>query len=163
MKITRSLWIVLLPLLMGTTLPAPAVEDRVIGVDAEDKEMNAAIARARAKLPHFWNVIAAPRRGESDFCLKVQITDGDNVEHFWCTDVVMKSGKITAVIGNEPNSVKSVRIDQRITVPEADISDWLYFRDGKMIGNYTVRPLMKSMSPEERDYLQKMLGDLPAD
>ena len=37
--------------------------------------MNAAIAKARETLPHFWQVFEKHGRGESDFALKVKITD----------------------------------------------------------------------------------------
>ncbi len=44
-------------------------------------------------------------------------------------------------------------------IPEADISDWLYMRNGKMVGNYTLRALFKNMSPEEVREAKKRLGE----
>lgn len=125
--------------------------------------MASAIAAARLKLPHFWKVRAATANGESDFSLKVRIEDGEKVEFFWCVDIKAKNGVVTGEIGNDAEIVKSVHLGQRITIKEADIADWLYIRDGKMIGNYTVRPLMKSMSKEELDFLKGKLGELPKD
>jgi hypothetical protein len=45
-------------------------QDRVISVDADDQEMNLAIAKARSTLPTFWRVLQNPEHGESDFALK---------------------------------------------------------------------------------------------
>ena len=44
-------------------------------------------------------------------------------------------------------------------IPEADISDWLYMRDDKMIGNQTVKPLFKQMSADEVKQLKSMMAD----
>jgi uncharacterized protein YegJ (DUF2314 family) len=151
--------------LLVTWLPLTvrsAVKDHVIGVSAEDKEMNQAIEAARAKLPHFWKVRADPKRAK-EFCLKVRIVDGETVEHFWCTNIESNKGVISGLIGNDPELVKNVKLGQRIVIKESAISDWLYLKDEKMIGNYTVRPLMKSMSAEERAFLQARLGELPKD
>ncbi len=89
--------------------------------------------------------------------------DGESTEHFWCTDIKTEKGVITGEIGNDAEIVKTVRLGQRVTIKEADISDWLYFKKGKMVGNYTVRPLMKSMNKEELDLLKNQLGELPKD
>ena len=59
---------------------------------------------------------------------------------------------------NRPN-VKSVKMGERIEVPEEKISDWLYMRDGKMVGNYTVRPLLKTMAVEEAATVKAMLAE----
>lgn len=126
-----------------------SVDDRVVTVASDDAEMNAAIARARETLPHFWEVFEKPARGESDFALKVEITEGSEAEHFWLIDIERRDGKTFGTINNEPEFVDTVRLNERIAIPEADISDWMYMREGKMVGNYTIRPLFKQMSPDE--------------
>ncbi len=145
----------------GAVVVLPAIEDRAIGVSKDDPEMKKAMANARAHLPHFWQVMAEAKNHEEDFSIKVRITDGDDVEYFWCTDLKVEKGAVTAEIGNDPELVKTVKLGQRIPVKESDIVDWLYMKDGKMIGNYTSRPLMKSMNKEEVEYLKQTLGPLP--
>jgi uncharacterized protein YegJ (DUF2314 family) len=44
-------------------------------------------------------------------------------------------------------------------VPAADITDWLYMREGKMVGNFTVRPLFREMPAEEVERLKAMMAD----
>jgi len=148
---------------LGFAPAAFAVEDRAIGISSEDQAMKKAIIDARAKLPHFWQIMASPKHGETEFALKVRVADGDAIEHFWCTDIKIEKEIVSGVIGNDAEIVTSVRLGQRITIKEADISDWLYIRDEKMIGNYTVRPLMKSMNQEELAFLKDHLGELPKD
>jgi uncharacterized protein YegJ (DUF2314 family) len=135
-------------------------EDRIINVEANDAEMEAAIATAREKLPQFWQVFTHPEKGESDFSLKVRIKDGHGTEHFWVTEIERKEdGKIFGVINNDPEIVKNVKLNERVAVPEENISDWLYTRDGKMVGNYTLRVLFKQMPPKEVDYYKHMMAE----
>ncbi len=141
--------------------PSSPSQDRVTAVKADDEAMNQAIADARRHLPHFWATFETRKHGESDFGLKVRIEDENGAEHFWCTDIERADGRISGVIANDPAQVKSVSAGQRITIKEDQISDWLYMRDEKMIGNYTLRVLMRTLAKAERQQLEDMLGPLP--
>jgi uncharacterized protein YegJ (DUF2314 family) len=133
--------------------------DKAIGVADDDLEMTAAIAKARETLPQFWQVFDKRERAESDFSLKVRITDDRGVEHFWATDVARENGKTMGTINNDPNTVTSVKLGDRLEIPEADISDWLFIRDGKMVGNFTLKPLFKQMPKAEVEKLKGIMAD----
>lgn len=133
--------------------------DKIVNIADNDPEMLAAIAKARETLPQFWQHFERPAQGESDFSLKVSITDPHGTEHFWLRDLERKDGKIWGTIDNDPQTVTSVRRGERRVIPEADISDWTYLRGGKMVGNYTLRVLFKHMSPEEVEMYKKMLAE----
>lgn len=151
--------LVLTLFLLGASALDCEPSDRIINVHESDPEMNAAIAKARGSLPRFWALFANPAKGETNFALKVKVTDSHGVEHFWCTDLGREGTRIFGVINNDPNVVESVKIGQRIEIKPDDISDWLFMREGKMHGNFTVRPLFKSMTPEEVAQIKAMLAD----
>jgi uncharacterized protein YegJ (DUF2314 family) len=154
------LWQVLISI--GCSKPQPPVDqssDQTISVSDDDAIMNAAIAKARSTLPDFWQVFEKPQKSESNFALKVKITDGQEVEHFWAIDIERKDGKILGTINNDPEMVHNVKTGQRITIGEADISDWLYMRDGKMVGNFTLRALFDKMPKNEVEKMKKILAD----
>ncbi len=136
---------------------AAFARDDVIQVPDDDAEMNAAIAAARASLPTFWQKLAKPEPDEDGFALKVRIVDGGQSEHFWLVDVVRAGDKLSGRINNEPGIVGNVREGDRYNFAEADISDWMFMRNGKIVGNATMRPLLKHMPPEEADVFRKML------
>jgi len=137
---------------------APALgEDTVINVPEDDIEMNAAIARARASLPEFWEAFERHAPGTSDYTIKIEITDKNGTEYFWANEIVRANGEIRATIDNDPEIVRSVKANQRILVRESDIADWMYLRNGKAVRNETLRPLLKRMSPEDADYYRSML------
>lgn len=158
-RILASLMLAIL-LAFAAVAPALAQDSSYIKVPNEEPEMAEAKARARATLRQFWDTMASPAAGESGFALKVAIPYGANSsEHIWTKDVERKDGKIFGVINNVPRDVKSVRLGQRIEIGEAQISDWMYMRSGKMVGNHTLRPLLKRMPPQDAARYRAMLAD----
>src|SRR5262245_35147483 len=139
MKTASAVWLLLVGAIFLTLAcnrdADPSNWDKTINVSDNDPEMNAAIGKARNSLPQFWQVFEHPTRGESDFFIKVRIKDANGTEHFWITDIERKDGHISGRINNDPNIVKNVKDGDRIEIPQQDISDWMYYRDGKMVGN----------------------------
>jgi uncharacterized protein YegJ (DUF2314 family) len=128
-------------------------------VAEDDPEMAAAITKARKSLPDFWKKVQTPANGEDGFSLKVKIKDKNGSEHFWITDIKRQNETVSGVINNDPEIVQSVKMGQRVTVPEADISDWMYMRSGKIYGNETIHALYKTMSPDEAAAMKKMMAN----
>jgi uncharacterized protein YegJ (DUF2314 family) len=52
-----------------------------------------------------------------------------------------------------------VKIGQKWTIKKAEISDWMYMRGGKMYGNYTLRPLLKTIPQAEAAKLRALLAE----
>jgi len=136
-----------------------AQNDEAIAISAEDPEMMVAISQARATLPDFWNIFKSPSKGESDFALKVRIEDANGAEHIWVTEIQRENEKIVGVISNVPNVVETVSFGERVEVPERNVSDWLYVRDGSMVGNFTARPLLRDMSEGELRQVTIVVAD----
>jgi uncharacterized protein YegJ (DUF2314 family) len=132
-------------------------EDKVIGVESQDAEMNAAIASARNTLTEFWRAFEHPPDGAKGFALKVRISDKGKTEHFWLTEIQRKGDKISGLISNDPSSVMIVKPGQRYEFTGAEITDWMFLRNGKIVGNLTLRPLLKRMEPEQAEYYRRML------
>ena len=131
--------------------------DTLIRGGYDEQEMEAAIARARSEVDSF---IAELSKGNgSDFAVKVPVQDKEETEHFWLTDIVYRNGKFEGVIGNDPGMVTNVKSGQKWTVKKSEISDWMFMREGKMYGNYTLRPLLKTMPEEEAAKLRSILAN----
>jgi uncharacterized protein YegJ (DUF2314 family) len=141
-----------------TTERAWAAEDKVVSVPSDDTEMNAAIAKARASLPAFWEKLEHASGGEQGFSVKLKISDSGHDEHFWCNDIQGNSEKATCVIDNDPQFVKTVHAGQRVEVDNNMITDWLYLRDDLIFGGETIRVLLKLLPPEEAEGLRARLS-----
>lgn len=144
---------------IGAGLPtdARAQSDTVISVPNADPEMAAAIAKARTTISQFWKAYEHPGPGEDGFALKVAIKDGADVEHFWLIDVGRDGDKYSGTINNTPEIVSNVSEGDRFEFAAGDISDWLYRRNGKIVGNETMRPLLKRMPAEQAEQYRAML------
>ncbi len=115
--------------------------------------MTAAIARARETLPMFVKLFTGPHPGKYRFSLKVAIRDGAQVEHMWLIDLNQRRGEWSGVINNIPRNVSSVKMGQRLTIPQQDISDWMYMERNKIYGGYTIRVLAEMSSPQDKALL----------
>ena len=156
---SRTSFTILIAGVSLAVVTACSKQDKVISVAGDDPAMVAAMARAHETLPQFWQVFEKREHGENEFSLKVKIKDKRGSEHFWVSELERHDGKTLGTINNDPDTVASVKLGQRIEIPEADISDWLYMRNGKMVGNETIRPLLKTMSKEEAETYKKMMAD----
>ncbi len=159
LKRALTAFLVVLALAAGATQhPAAAVEN-LVEVPGGDPEMAAAIAKARASLPTFWKAWEAPKPGEAGFALKVKIPYGNenDAEHFWLIQIERGNGKYSGIINNDPAYATQVQAGQRYEFTEAEISDWMFMRNGKMVGNETMRPLLKRLPKEEADQYRQIL------
>ncbi len=148
-RLIKTLGILAFSLTVGFALHTPhtavQAKDKVEYVQRGQmqKDMNAAILKARSTLNTFWKKYKNPAAGERNFSLKVGIRDGGVTEHFWVVNIERKDGLAYGVISNDPNSVTRVRKGQKILIPNKDISDWTYISGNKIIGNRTLQVLMK--------------------
>jgi uncharacterized protein YegJ (DUF2314 family) len=137
-----------------------AGKDKTIIYNSGDAEMTAAIEAARQTLPDFWNMFAAPEPDVGQFSLKVAIRDGDKniTEHFWLGDLqTQEDGRIEGTINNVPNHVKSVSHGQRYKFGTDQITDWMFYRRGKIVGGHTIRPMLKRLPKERAEQIRRML------
>lgn len=136
------------------------VKQTVVSVLSEDKEMNAAIKKARTSLDVFWKSYETPGPGEADFVLKVAISGNGSTEHFWLTRIQRDGENLSGLISNQPQSVKTVKIGQRFSFTTDMISDWTFKRNGKLVGNETMRVLLPRM-PEEQAAVYRQMYETP--
>jgi uncharacterized protein YegJ (DUF2314 family) len=145
-------------LFLGAPLDSVAnAQDRVIQVPTDDQEMQRAMTSARASLAEFWKTFDTPKPGEEGFALKVAIIDGSKVEHFWVNRIERSGQTISGIINNDPNDVTTVKLGQRVEFPTERISDWMFLRNSKIVGNATLRVLMKFMPKDQADQYRVML------
>ena len=123
--------------------------DRTVGVLADDPDMTAAMQTARSQLPVFYKAFDEPKKGVGDFALKVKISDTSGTEYFWVGNLKKTDGKLYGTVDNTPQQVRTVKLKQRIEIPEQDIADWMFRRNSKIVGNYTMRAMFRDMDADE--------------
>lgn len=117
--------------------------------------MSDACQRAAVTFDDFLAAWRNPSTGASGFAVKlslVDVADGRGfavvrpdaettaaVEWFWCGDLAGDGERFTARVGAEPAALRNVRYGQIIAFARADVGDWMYWRNGKIVGNAAAR------------------------
>lgn len=148
--------------LAAITHSASAIAEQrspIVDVATGNPEMVAAITKARATLPAFWASYAAPKSSEDGHSLKVRFpTRGTNGEHIWMAEVKkLSDGRYSGRFANQPRDLPGKRAGDLVEFTEADISDWMFLRNGKIVGGETIRPMLKLMPRADADALRARL------
>ncbi|HLP83124.1 MAG TPA: DUF2314 domain-containing protein [Phycisphaerales bacterium] len=136
--------------LMGVASCEARKHDNVVSFKEDDAGMAAAIAQARQTTDTFLARLNQPSTPNDYVAVKIALptTDG-SLEHIWCGNVQFANGVFTATIANDPRDTQ-YKFGQQVTAPKAEISDWMYVQDGKLVGGYTIRYMHSTMTPDEQ-------------
>lgn len=125
----------------------------------DDPEMLKASVEARKTFKYFWKEVAL------DFnrivpalemaCIKKPFSDNpadpnSSVEHMWVEEINFDGERISGVLINSPNGLKSVKQGDKVEFSPAEIGDWMCVLGDKVYGGYTVQVIRGRMSEEER-------------
>jgi uncharacterized protein YegJ (DUF2314 family) len=139
-----------------------------------DPAMSAAFARAAAGLDGFFLKWRSPPAGAEHFWVKIGLTDTAGqpgfalvrpgadaaglVEWFWADNLRAEGDGFSGELSNEPEYLHNVAYGQVIHFTRQDIGDWMYFQNGKIIGNATVCPALAHASAAERRQMKEQYG-----
>jgi uncharacterized protein YegJ (DUF2314 family) len=137
------------------TTQQPDPRDSSIHVPEHDPEMDAAVAKARSEVATFIARLQKPLPGDDFFSVKMPIQQEEGTEHFWLAGVTYDRGVFRGTLANDPDIVKGHRFGERVSIKEAEISDWMFAHDGVLVGGFTIRLLRSRMSPTERAQMDK--------
>ena len=158
-------------------MAAPAFADDpnpVTKVPKGDPAMVAAFGKAAATFDHFLAVWRSPPPGGKGFSVKIGLVDAQaapgytlvapgsgpriGVEWFWTNELREEEGGYSARLSNDPEVVHNVRRGLRVRFTRADVGDWMYWRDGKIVGNATACPALAHASESERNEMREKYG-----
>lgn len=121
-----------------------------VNVPDNDKAMEHAVEQARHSLGFFLSALQAKKGEDVSFAVKKPFVDGDKVEQLWVSDLTFDGQNFHGRINNKPLDVQNVKLDQKVTVAPADLTDWMFVKNGKLMGGYTTRVLYARLSPEQQ-------------
>jgi uncharacterized protein YegJ (DUF2314 family) len=133
--------------------------DASITIPKGDDAMAAAIERARRELPRVLQRFVSGELRDNSFTVKVAVREGDDAEYFWLSDTAFADGKFSGIIDADPQMVSSIQRGDRWTAPLEDVVDWMFARDQKLFGNYTLRALLPQMPPGEAAKYRAVLAE----
>ena len=104
---------------------------------------------------HQMGTLRDPQPGHRDFSIKAFFPDLG--EHIWVADVNHADGAFAGTLGNEPVSPTSLRLGDRVSIPEALVTDWKYIQHDVLVGGYSIRILRNRMDEDSRKELDSHL------
>lgn len=119
------------------------LEDQVVHVAGDNDEMMEAVNAARATITEFFEALKNPKPNRTDFFINATFEDGTRVEHLWLCDLDFESKPATGVVANEPE-IGSVSYLERVPFLPDQISDWMYREDGRLVGAFTTKVLLRA-------------------
>ncbi len=128
---------------VGELLGDDALNTPIVQVGCDDAKIEAAIKKARERLPEF--VAAFERRGAaSEAIVKARFAAGDEAEHMWAKVLAVNGGSFEAQILNRPAHPGLPKEGQRVVIKPDEVSDWAYLdENGKGQGMFVERVLRK--------------------
>lgn len=125
----------------------------------DDSEMNNAIKLANKTLDKFDLALHSNDTTLRMLAIKVRFATPDGGgEHMWLSDITTKDNQYYGVIANVPFSTREVKVGDTIMVPKAQISDWKYIQNGKLIGGYTIRVSRNQLSEADKKVFDQENG-----
>lgn len=128
------------------------------------KDLAAATAQARAKLPFFWEHFAAPEVDEYDFSLKAAIPRRDGqpgAEDAWLENIARSDAKIVGELSVAPRYLGELRAGAIIELQQSQIVDWAFMRGNSLLGHYTTRVLLPRLDSQQAEWLRPLLSGTP--
>ena len=145
--------------------------ENVVSVPTRDRAMMAAYAKAAAGFEDFLAAWRNPPSEATDFAVKVGLTDSNeepgfavirpgsrhrgNIEYVWLENLKENGDGFTG----QPVSIEhleNIRLNDTVHFTKADIADWMYYLDGKVVGNATACAALKHGSWSTRRAVKKM-------
>lgn len=124
---------------------------------AGNQEMNAAMTEGKRTLSRFLDDLKRPPPGSSRFALKVAFREGQKVEYMWVDEPRPEGELFVGRLINDPRTFEGPRRGDQLKVKRADVVDWSYVRDGRLVGGYTLRVMFRTVPVEEREAFQQRL------
>jgi uncharacterized protein YegJ (DUF2314 family) len=141
-----------------------------------DSAMTAAFARAAAGLDGFLVKWRKPPAGAERFSVKIGLRDTPGapgyaivrpdsdsstsgfVEWFWTNNLREDGTGFAAQISNDPEGLRNVSFGQTLHFKRQDIGDWMYWQNGKIVGNATACPALAHASAQEGRQMKEQYG-----
>jgi uncharacterized protein YegJ (DUF2314 family) len=123
-----------------------------------DERMRIAIIMARES---FAEVAEKLKDGTIDMLsVKLMATNGRDNYYYWVIEVLKEEGTYSGIINNEDRRFKEIKMGERIKFKETDIYDWMYEKDGKYFGNYTLKTMIYISNDQGQLEKLKNFGDI---
>jgi uncharacterized protein YegJ (DUF2314 family) len=106
-------------------------------------------------MPSFLRKLQNPGPGEANFMVKCPFPadegSGFRFEEIWLRDISFAGGVYSGALANQPYYVGPLKTGGRVSFAIDDISDWMYTKDGRIVGGLSIKYLIEGIPELDRD------------
>ncbi|MDR0562684.1 MAG: DUF2314 domain-containing protein [Spirochaetaceae bacterium] len=159
---TRLIALFLIFFYAGCTKQAP-VADPTIHRSQDDETLLDIRQQAQETFLDFMNKLLNPEPGEQDFLVKCpfEADPGSGFSHelIWLGDITFENGRHYGSVSNVPYYISNLKFGDRVAFNAETIDDWMYCKDGKIIGGRSIKYLIEQIpqpdwEPDLRRYYE---------
>ena len=122
----------------------------MVGTKSDDKEMQAAVEKARETLPDFLRTLRDHWPSQFDFQIKVRFRERDETELMWLSNVTYDGQVLKGKLHSHPEFAQGIRHGDSYTAAPEDVVDWTYQEYGRWVGAFTERVVRNRLPREEQ-------------
>ena len=121
---------------------------------------------ARAAISDFIRHMRNPQKGEEQFRIKYPFPadsgSGIDKEYIWLSGITFKNGRYYGCVANRPYYISGIKEGSEAAFSMDDIADWMYLRNGKIVGGRSIKYLIEKIPPLDRDEeMERVLSSFP--
>jgi len=133
------------------------VDDNVVAYATANEAIKAARQKARETLPRFVGLLKSGMK--ATFTVKFPLTQNGQTEHIWLQVADMQHDTFIGRLANKPTNGNKYKIGQFMTVPGADVEDWMVRTSDEIYGGYSTRHALKDIPKPQAEKLARMFRD----
>jgi len=130
-------------------------------IEYTDAELSRIAENARNTVSSFFLHLGRKSAGEYGFCVKYPFfPDGNSregSEQIWLNDIHFKNGNYYGVLANNPQFIQDIKKGDVVIFNTDLITDWMYVRDKKIIGGFSIKYLLEKIPEDHRSEAQREL------
>ena len=136
-----------------------ATRATTVHVDEFDGEILRIAENARNTLNVFFRHLNRPEAGESNFSVKYALRVDANAtisaEQVWIGNITFRSGRYYGILISTPIYLTDTRRGDRVNFNADLITDWMFTRNGRIVGGHSIRYLLEQIPEGERTGSQR--------
>ena len=161
----RFFWLLLLCISVLPACRKQAVLDgeSVSTANRNNPELLRITREAQAGLSFFFRLLTAAEDGEGGFCVKYPFTSdsgGVDSEQMWLTGIRFRNNRYYGKLANTPVHVSGMKKGDTVSFIPDNITDWMYVKNGEIIGGRSIKYLLEQIPEKERTERQNRLLEM---
>ncbi len=134
------------------------VEPQFMAIRDSDPEFRQTVLDAQSSLPDFRRLLRSAGSADWFPCVKTRVTAGKETAFIWLLVVrASLAGFVTSVF-EIPPEFEGVRVGDQISVPDAEVMDWMVNQGGILRGGFSLRYQRSKLPPERLAWFDQHIG-----